>query len=66
MRQAIRWAGCAALLVAAAAHGGQPQKPEPIRGWTILSDSVPDALAVIGAARPYDVTARTFSYTHIR
>lgn len=62
MRRAIRWTGCAALLVAAAARGVQPQQPEPIRGWTILSDSVPDALAVIGTARAYDVNHLQLSH----
>src|SRR5690606_13544415 len=28
---------------------------QPIRGWTILSDSEPDAMAVIAAAADYDI-----------
>lgn len=28
---------------------------EPVRGWTILSDSMPDALAVIDAAHRADI-----------
>ncbi len=62
MKRAIRWAGCAAVLVGAAVHGAQPRHSEPIRGWTILSDSVPDALAVIGAARAYDINHLQLSH----
>ena len=36
------------------AHGPL-RADEPVRGWTILSDREPDALAVIRAARAYDI-----------
>ena len=55
----------AVLLLATLARAGQAQDApaahgplradEPVRGWTILSDREPDALAVIRAARDYDI-----------
>ena len=55
----------AVLLLATLARAGQAQgapaahgplrADEPVRGWTILSDREPDALAVIRAARDYDI-----------
>lgn len=35
---------------------------ETVRGWTILSDSEPDALAVIAAARDYDINHLQISH----
>jgi hypothetical protein len=35
---------------------------EPIRGWTILSDSMPDAVAVIDAARDFDINHLQLSH----
>ena len=50
----------AALAGTASAQGASPshgplRADEPVRGWTILSDQEPDALAVIRAARAYDI-----------
>ena len=60
----VRWTLAALLLAVLANVGvaqGAPSPPgplradEPVRGWTILSDREPDALAVIRAARDYDI-----------
>jgi hypothetical protein len=40
----------------------QLQRTEPVRGWTILSDSMPDALAVIDAARGYGINHLQLSH----
>jgi hypothetical protein len=52
----------AAVLLWSVAHGAQVHPAISIRGWTILSDSVPDALAVIGAARAYDINHLQLSH----
>lgn len=47
---------------AAAPVAGQSQPAAPIRGWTILSNSVSDATAVIDAARGYSINHLQLSH----
>ena len=67
MRQSSikNWAIRAALVVLC--HAGsalaEPLGPTaPVRGWTILSSSEPDAMAVIGAARAYNINHLELSH----
>ena len=63
MRRAVAVFGlCAAALVGASPAAAQRAfahaplaDSEPVRGWTILTDSEPEALAVIRAAQAYDI-----------
>lgn len=58
----------AGALAASVPAGAQPaahgplREGVPVRGWTILSDSEPDALAVIAAARAYDINHLELSH----
>jgi hypothetical protein len=51
----------AAPAVSAARHGPL-RAGQPVRGWTILSDSEPEARAVVAAARGYDVNHLELSH----
>lgn len=51
-----------ALLVAAPAGAEPLDAKTPVRGWTILSNSEPDALAVIAAARAYNINHLELSH----
>ena len=53
----------AAVAVAAAHVIAAPLRlDQPVRGWTILSDSEPDAMAVIAAARGYGINHLQLSH----
>ena len=53
--------GSAQQATAARAHGALTVG-QPVRGWTILSDREPDALAVIAAAREYRINHLELSH----
>ena len=53
-------AGCSTP--APAARTGPLGMDEPVRGWTILSNSEPDAMAVIAAAADYDINHLQISH----
>jgi hypothetical protein len=54
--------GLVALAVAPARSETPLGADQPIRGWTILSDSEPDALAVIAASRAYGINHLQLSH----
>jgi hypothetical protein len=65
----LRPALCARLLLAAlliigpAGVNAEPLGPNtPVRGWTILSNSEPDAMAVIAAAKRYNINHLELSH----
>ena len=67
MRQSSikNWAICAALAVLgyAGSATAEPLGPAtPVRGWTILSSSEPDAMAVIAAAPAYNINHLELSH----
>jgi hypothetical protein len=51
-----------ALILTAPAEAEPVDAKTPVRGWTILSNSEPDALAVIGAAKAYGINHLELSH----
>jgi hypothetical protein len=51
-----------ALMFTAPAGAEPLDAKTPVRGWTILSNSEPDALAVIGAAKAYNINHLELSH----
>lgn len=68
MRIPLRLAAVAGVTLALAGTSGATAPPEPpgagtaVRGWTILSNSEPDALAVIAAAPAYGINHLQLSH----
>lgn len=57
------WLLAATLLLSCGISAAEPLGPSaPVRGWTILSNSEPDAMAVIAAAKGYNINHLELSH----